>query len=161
LILIPVALVFLLGPYGSMLDGGPKDPLRWAVAMLSIAICAALIGLGLAPPRRRIVIDGRERTIELSATQPPPRFTQYRETWDFDEVERVSIEEEGPRRTDQHGYRATIHFHEGEPLRLERHANSDYAQDTVDHLVRLGLPGDSRAAARDALISAPKPTTWL
>jgi hypothetical protein len=161
LVLIPVALVFLLGPYGSMLQGGPHDPLRWVVAMVSIALCAALIGLGLAPPRRTVVIDGKRRTILVSSTPPPPYFAQRHESRTFDDVDRLSIEEIGDRGTDRHGYCVLIHFHGGPSLELRLHENSDFAQDTIDHLVLLGLPGDSRADARQALIGAEKPTTWL
>ncbi|MDQ8046733.1 MAG: hypothetical protein AAGC46_19050, partial [Solirubrobacteraceae bacterium] len=161
LLLVPVALIFLLGPYGSMLGGGPNDTPRWIVAILSIGVCAWLLGLGITVPRRRVTIDGDARTITVASTPPPPSFSHRIVTRSFDDVTGVIIDEIGPRKTDLHGYRVEIAFREGPALELQHHRNSDFAQDTIDHLVLLGLPGVSRSAALDELTSAPKPATYL
>lgn len=161
LLLVPVALIFLVGPYGSMMGGGPDSPVRWIVALVSIGICAWLMGLGITVPRRAVTITGETRTIRISATPPPPRFNHDVVERSFDDVAEMTIDEVGTRRTPDHGYQVTITFHDGPALHLKRNRNSDYAQDTVDHLVHLGLPGQTHADALDAMTSAPQPTTWL
>ncbi len=161
LLLVPVALIFLLGPYGSMLGGGPSDPLRWVVAMVSIAICTAILALGLAPPQRRVVVDPAEGTVRISSTPPPPHFLQLHEYRAIDDVTSVDIHEVGIAKTSSHGYRVVVSFKNDPPLYLSVRRHFEDAQRLVDHLVFLGLPGQSRAAAREAALSAENPTTWL
>ena len=161
LLLVPIAMLFLLGPYGSMMGGGPSDPVRWTVTMLSIALCTVLLGLGIATPRRRIVIDPQARTITISSTPPPPHFAQLHEQRAFDDVRLVEVREAVGAAGATHGFRATVSFRDAPELLLRNHATRDAAQDTVDHLVLLGLPGHARAAERDALLDAPAPITWL
>ncbi|MDO9355571.1 MAG: hypothetical protein Q7T55_17850 [Solirubrobacteraceae bacterium] len=160
-LLIPVALLFLIGPYGSMLDGGPSDPLRWTVTMICIALCTAILALGLAPPRRRVVIDPEAGTIRISATPPPPHFLQVHEDRPIDDVTDTEIVEFGVARSAGHGYRVVISFESAPPLHLKVHRDRDRAQRTIEHLVLLGLPGDSHLRARNAQFDAEKPTTWL
>lgn len=161
ILLIPVALVFLIGPYGAMLGGGPSDPIIWTLTTISIAVCAAILGLGLAPPRRRVVADGTARTIRISSTPPPPHFAQVHEHRAFDDVTSVEIQEFGTAKTATHGYRVVVGFRDDPALHLRLHRDRESAQRTVDHLVLLGLPGISRAAERAAQLDAPKPATWL
>lgn len=160
-LLIPLALVFLIGPYGSMLDGGPSDPLRWLVTMLSIALCTAILALGLAPPRRRVVIDPADGRVRISSTPPPPHFLQIHQFRQLGAVTDVDIVEVGEPKSPGHGFRVVVSFDADPPLHLRIHRDRERAQDTVDHLVLLGLPGDSRFAARAAQTDAPNPTTWL
>ena len=161
LLLVLLALAFLLGPYGSMLGGGPSDPVRWVVTMLSIALCTAILALGLAPPRRRVVIDPAEGTVRISSTPPPPHFLQLHEHRAIDDVTAVEIGEVGTPKTSGHGYRVVVSFKDDPPLHLSVRKDLEDAQSVVDHLVFLGLPGHSRAAARQAALHAEQPTTWL
>lgn len=158
LLLVPLALVFLIGPYGSMLGGGPSDPVRWAVTMVCIAICTAILALGLAPPRRRIVVDGEAGTIRISSTPPPPHFGQVHEERAIADVTGVEIEI-GTRNEPTH--RVVVRFRDAPPLYLRANPDRDRAQDTVDRLVLQGLPGHSRADERARMLDAPNPTTWL
>ncbi len=48
-----------------------------------------------------------------------------------------------------------------EPLWLNSYADRDLAQDTVDHLALLGLPGTTRADLRAGELTAQAPVTWL
>lgn len=160
-LLIPIALVFLVGPYGSMLGGGPSDPVRWLVTMLSIALCTAILALGLATPRRKVVVDPSEGCVRISSTPPPPHFLQVHELRPISEVTDVDIKPVGVPKTASHGYRVVIAFEDDPDLYLRLHRDQDRAQDTVDHLVLLGLPGHSRAQARAAALNPEQPTTWL
>lgn len=160
-LLVPVAMLLLIGPYGAMLGGGPADPLRWAVAMLSIMGCTVLLALGVAVPRRRITIDPQARTVTISSTPPPPRFGQIHELRSFDDATGVEVRMAGPGERSGPAYRAIVTFRGAPDLHLRPHATREAAQDTVDRLVLLGLPGHSRAAEREALLDAPKPITWL
>lgn len=161
IVLVPLALVFLIGPYGSMLGGGPSDPVRWVATMACIAVCTALLGLGLAPPRRRVFVDGAAGTVRISSTPPPPHFAQVHEMRAIADATSVEIQEDGVRHTKTHGYRVVVSFKDDPALFLQAHRDLDRAQDVLDHLVLLGLPGESRAAMRAARLDAPAPTTWL
>jgi hypothetical protein len=160
-LLIPVALLFLIGPYGSMLDGGPSDPVRWTVTMVCIALCTAILALGLAPPRRRVTVDPAEGTVRISSTPPPPHFLQVHDDRRIDDVTATEIVEFGTPRTSDHGYRVVISFASAPAVHLRVHRDRSRAQRTIEHLVLLGLPGDSHLRARDAQFDAEKPTTWL
>lgn len=161
ILLAPVACALLIGPYGTLLGGGPDHALALLLAILAVAAGAALLGVSIAQPRRKFTADGDSRTLEVAQTASLPRIGLDRVERPFDAVTATTIEEVGTRRRPGHGFRPVITFQSDERMLLRRQDTAEQAQNVIDHLVRLGLPGTSRAAMREAELNAPPPTTWL
>ncbi len=161
LLLVPVACILLVGPYGALLGKTPDGVVAWLVTGLAVAAGALLLGIGIAQPRRRFTADAETQTLEIAQTADLPRIGLLRVTRPFSAVAETGIEEVGTKRRPDHGFRPVLTLASGERIVLRRQESEGQAQNVIDHLVRLGLPGTSRAALRDAELDAPPPTTWL
>lgn len=155
------ACALLVGPYGALLGDAPDNVLVYTVLALAVAAGALLIGLAIAQPRRRVTIDGEQRTITISQTAPLPRIGQDRAERAFDDVASTSIEGAGSGDRSRRAFHPVLLLTSGERIVLRAQPTEDHAQDVIDHLVLLGLPGTHRDADRDAQLSAEPPPTWL
>ncbi len=160
-LLAPVAMALLVGPYTALLGEGPEGTIRWVLTVLAVAAGGALLGVSIAQPRRMFRADGDAKTLTVSQTAPLPRVGLTRVERPFSAVSATGIEEVGTKKRPDHGFCPVITLSNGERIILRRQRGSEQAQNVIDHLVRLGLPGLSRAAVRDAEVGAPPPTTWL
>lgn len=157
------ACILLIGPYGAMLGDGPSNPLAWVGTLLAVAAGAVLIGLAIAQPRRRVTVDGDARTIVVAQTAPLPRIGQERAERAFDEVAGTTVEAVAPSSGggSRGFFQPVIELTGGGRIILRAQPTPEHAQDVIDHLVHLGLPGRSRSAQLDSQTAAPPPTTWL
>lgn len=160
-LLVPVACALLVGPYGALLGKAPDGILAWIVTVAAVAAGAVLLGIGIAQPRRRFTADATTQTLQIAQTADLPHVALVRVERPFSAVATTSIEEVGTQRRPDHGYRPVITLTSGDRIVLRRQERAEQAQNVIDHLVRLGLPGVSRAAMREAELDAPPPTTWL
>lgn len=161
LLLAPVAGALLIGPYTAMFGRGPDSAITWVLTALAVVAGAGLLGIAIAQPRRTFTADGESQTLHVAQTAPLPRVALDRVERPFSAVTATSIEEEGTKRRPDHGFRPVITLASGERIVLRCQRESEQAQNVIDHLVLLGLPGQSRAALREAEFNAPPPTTWL
>ncbi|MBJ7472555.1 MAG: hypothetical protein JHD16_14710 [Solirubrobacteraceae bacterium] len=161
LLLVPVACLMLVGPYGALLGDGPGSLVAWVFTLITGGIGALLLGVGIAQPRRLFTADGSAKTVTISQTGRLPKLTLDRVERPFAAVTATSIEEVGTQREPGHGFRPVLTLTGGDRILLRRQADAEQAQNVIDHLVRLGLPGVSRAAVREAQFGAPPPTNWL
>ena len=161
LVLVPVAVALLVGPYTALLGDGPDSALVWLITALAVAVGALLLGIGIAQPRRTFTADGETETVKVAQTAELPHIGLVRVERPFSAVASTSIETTGTKGRTDFGFCPVITLSSGERIILRRQRGSEEAQNVIDHLVRLGLPGNSRAAVREAELNAPPPTTWL
>lgn len=154
-----VIAALLVVPVGALLPGGASDPLLRGLAILAIALLAPVLGLALGRPREFLTVDAEAGTIVLRTTGELPDPRARVRTWPISAARRVELDESGSAVHPRFGVR--IDLDDGEQLHLTSYADRDLAQDTVDHLVLLGLPGASRARLRDREFAAQPPVTWL
>lgn len=160
--LVPIAGAFLVGPYGVMLNDGPSGLIPWIATAIAVAAGALFAGAGIARPRRSVIVDGDARTIAVTTTAPLPRIGVRHAEHGFDEVLATGVREVGTKKTPSHGFCPVVSLGDpGSELELRRQPSAEHAQDVIDHLVLLGLPGSSRASQRDAILDAAPPVTWL
>lgn len=155
------ACALLVGPYGAFLGGSPDNPLAYVVLAIAVAAGAMLIGLAIAQPRRRVTVDGDTRAITITQTAPLPRIGQERAERSFDAVVDTRIEAAAAEGRPGRDFRPTLELDSGDRIVLRAQRSEDAAQEIIDHLVLLGLPGRHSAADADAQLSAEPPTTWL
>lgn len=154
-----IAAALLVLPVGALLPGGTSDPTLRILAMLAIAILAPLLGLAFARPREFLTVDADAGTIVVRTTGELPDPRAQIEEWPIASARNVAIEEFGSPAYPRWGVR--IDLASGEELYLNTYADRDLAQDTVDHLVLLGLPGQARSDLRAGELAAEPPVTWL
>lgn len=154
-----IAAALLVVPVGALLPGGATDAAPRALALLAIVVVAPVLGLALARPRETITVDAGEGTIcrRTVGVLPDPRA--HEERWPIAAARRVTLVETALHGTPAWG--VEVELDGDEPLRLHAYIDRDLAQDTVDHLVLLGVPGTSRAQLRAAELRAEPPTVWL
>jgi hypothetical protein len=151
--------VLLVLPVGTLLPGSSAEPLTRALAILAIMVLSPVLGLGLARPRALLTVDADLGTIALrtSGALPDPRARET--TWPIGQAERAQLEELGTPAFPSWGVR--IDLAGDAPLHLRAYADIDLARDTLDHLVLLGIPGQSRAKDRERELVAEPPGVWL
>lgn len=157
--LVVLSGALLVLPVGVLLPGsGSSQPVQ-ALAILAIIVLAPVLGIGVAHPRRTVTVDGDAGTISVrtSGELPDPRTREQR--WPISQARAVELEELGTPSRPSWGVR--IDLDGDEPIHLNAYDERDLAQDTIDHLVLLGLPGHSRAAHRERELTAAPPATWL
>lgn len=157
LALVTAALLVL--PVGALLPGGAEHPLVRLAAILAIAALAPILGLALSRPRELLTVDAALGTIVVRTTGELPDPRAQVQEWPISAARLVELEEYGSPMHPRWGVR--IDLDGDEQLFLNRYADRDLAQDTVDHLVLLGLPGISRADLRARELVAQPPVTWL
>lgn len=157
------ACVLMIGPYGSLRGDGPDNPITYAVLLLALAAGAALIGLAIAQPRRRVTIDGATQLITITQTAPLPRVGQDRAERAFDAVRATHIEAGTPAAGGRaaRGFHPVLDLTDGSRIVLRAQPTEDHAQDVIEHLVLLGLPGASRSTAFETQLRAEPPPSWL
>lgn len=160
LLALPACLL-LIGPYGAFLGDSPDNPFVYAILAVALAAGALLIGLAIAQPRRRVTIDGESRTIAIAQTAPLPRFRQDRAERSFDDVVGTRIEAAAAGDRPGRGFHPVLELGSGDRIVLRAQSSEEGAQEVIDHLVLLGLPGRHSAADAGAQLSAEPPTTWL
>lgn len=158
-LLLVCTAALLVVPVGALLPGGTTEPLLRLLAMLAIAILAPILGLAYARPRQLVEVDADRGTIIRRTTGHLPDPRARVEEFPIADATAVVLEELGTPTTPEWGVR--IELRADDPILLRSYADRDLAQDTVDHLVLLGLPGHSRAHAREAALTAAPPATWL
>lgn len=154
-----VAAALLVAPVGALLPGGVSDPALRILAMLAIAVLAPVLGLAFARPRELLTVDADAGTIVVRTTGELPDPRAQIEQWPIAAARRVELEEFGSPMHPRWGVR--IDLDGDEQLFLNAYDDRDLAQDTVDHLVLLGLPGTARADLRAGELTASPPVTWL
>lgn len=154
-----VTAALLVLPVGALLPGGTDDPLLRLAAILTIAVLAPILGLAFARPRELLTVDAEAGTIVVRTTGELPDPRAQLEVWPIADALAVELEEYGSPVHPRWGVR--IDLRDGEQLFLNSFSDRDLAQDTVDHLVLLGLPGTSRAELRAGELTAQPPVTWL
>ncbi|MBO9533106.1 MAG: hypothetical protein J7513_09060 [Solirubrobacteraceae bacterium] len=157
--LVVLSGALLVAPVGALFPGNDSSTAEIALAVLMILLVAPILGVGLARPRRTITVDGERGTITVrtSGELPDPRARERE--WPISAARAVELEDLGNPAHPSWGVR--IELANDEPIHLNAFSERELAQDTVDHLVLLGLPGHSRAAEREAALSAGPPETWL
>lgn len=157
LLALPACLL-LIGPYGAFLGDSPDSPLVYAILAVAVAAGALLIGVAIAQPRRRVTIDGESCTITIAQTAALPRLRQDRAERSFDDVVDTHIEAVTP---GGRGFHPVLDLGSSDRIVLRAQSSEEGAQEVIDHLVLLGLPGTHSAADTEAQFSAEPPTTWL
>ena len=149
----------LVMPIGALLPGGTTDPALRALAIVAILALSPVLGLGFSRPRQFVTVDGDEGTIVLRTTGGLPDPRAHESRWPISAATRVVLENHGTTPLPLWGVRIEL---DGAPaIELRRYEDRDLAQDTVDHLVLLGLPGPSRAAGRANDFTGDPSTVWL
>lgn len=149
----------LVMPVGVLLPGGTSSLTTKLLAVVAITVLAPLLGAAFSRPRELITVDGDAGTIVRRTLGRLPNPRAHVEEWPISAAASVVIEDLGTPTYPE--WRAEILLHDGTRILLDGHDDHDLAQDTVDHLVLLGIPGRSRAHARADAYAAPPPTTWL
>ncbi|MFT4036133.1 MAG: hypothetical protein QM679_11225 [Patulibacter sp.] len=153
------AVALLIAPVSVWMPGGPTDVAVRGLSLLAIALVAPLLGFALAPPRQTLTIDGDQRMIVRRTVGELPNPRAREERWPLAAARHAELVERGPAGSRRWGVR--VELAGGPPLELETFADRDLAQNTLDHLVLLGIPGTSRAKLRDASLTARPPAIWL
>ncbi len=154
-----ITAALLVMPVGALLPGGSSEPLIRIAAIVAIALLAPVLGLALARPRQFLTVDAQAGTIALRTTGDLPDPRAQTASWPISAARRVELEQLGSPARPRWGVR--IDLTGDEPLWLNSYADRDLAQDTVDHLALLGLPGTTRADLRAGELTAQAPVTWL
>lgn len=158
-VLAIVASALLVVPVGALLPGGTEDPVLRVVAIIAIALLAPVLGLAYARPREVVTVDAEAGTILVRTTGQLPDPRAELEEWPISAARAVELEVYGTPPDRRWGVR--INLDGDEQLFLNSYRDRDLAQDTIDHLVLLGLPGTSRADLRAGELAAQPPARWL
>jgi len=154
-----VVVALLVLPVGALLPGSTTSAALRALAMLAIILLAPLLGLSLARPRQTVTVDAEAGTIVRRTAGALHHVRARVEEWPLSAAHHVELEDLGTPVFPEFGVR--IDFEGSEALELRAYTERDLAQDTVDHLVLLGIPGHSRAESREAELTAVPPSVWL
>jgi hypothetical protein len=154
-----IAGALLVVPVGALLPGGTSDPVLRAAALLAIVLCAPVLGLAFSQPHEMITVDADAGTITSRRVGELPDPRAQERSWPIAAARAVELEDLG---TPVHPeWAVRIAFTDGDALPLKSYPDLDLAQDTVDHLVLLGIAGPSRAQQREAALRAEPPEVWL
>lgn len=157
--LTAIAVLLLVVPVGALLPGSTTAPAMRALAMLAIIAIAPVLGFALSRPRETITIDATAGTITRRTVGELPDPRAHEEQWPIAAARSAELVELGTPTYPSWGVQVDLAG--DDPLRLKAYADRDLAQDTLDHLVLLGIPGQSRAQARAEQLAAEPPTVWL
>lgn len=145
-----LAAALMVPPAGALLPGAAQSSAVQILAVVALLLLAPLLGLGFSRGREVITVGEIDGMIErrITGELPDPRARVDR--WPISSARLAELDERGTVMEPRWG--VLIHFDGDEPpLRLRAWTDRDHAQDTVDHLVLLGIPGTSRQHQRDAL----------
>ncbi|MEH3054853.1 MAG: hypothetical protein PGN13_12760 [Patulibacter minatonensis] len=161
-VLVLVVCALLVVPVGVLIpvgDGDPSSGIARALAMLAILLLAPVLGLALGRPRAFITVDAEAGEITRRTTGHLPDPRAQTERWPITAARVAELEELGTPSRPRWGVQILLDG--DEPLHLNSYADRDFAQDTLDHLVLLGIPGHSRAHDREASYAQTPPEQWL
>lgn len=152
-ILAIVAAALMVPPAGALMPSAAQSPGVQMLAIIILLLLAPLLGLGFSRGREMITVDGSAGTIERRITGELPDPRARIDRWPISSAHHAELDERG---TVMHPSWGVIIYFTGDepPLRLRAWVDRDHAQDTLDHLVLLGISGDSRQHQRDALHAA-------